>query len=134
MHRRVIAITLLLATQLGCFVVRHEYRGDKLLTTDATVPGYDVRVVRHFQRKDRQFFWLHGGFPVGQDLNGASLAASNLGSHDAVVNLRLTDGQDLVDWGVTHIACVLSLLCGTWSVWVEGDVADLVPQDGGATR
>jgi hypothetical protein len=31
----------------------------------------------------------------------------------------------VTDTLITHIPCVLSLLCGTWSVWVEGDVADL---------
>jgi hypothetical protein len=40
------------------------------------------------------------------------------------VNLELRDGQDILDMAVTHIACVFSLLCGTWSVWVEGDVVD----------
>ena len=116
---------LLLLPLAGCFSVRHEYAGDKLLTSAATVPGYRVTQVQHFEEHDRQFFWLHGGVPVGEDLNGTRLAADRIGSHDAVVNLRLRDGQSLADAFITHVPCVLSLLCGTWSVWVEGDVADL---------
>ena len=121
-------LVLLLLPLAGCFSVRHEYGGDKVLTSAASIAGYQVRRVGHFERHDRQFFWLHGGIPVGEDLNGAELAASGIGSHDAVVNLRLKDGQDLTDTLITHIPCVLSLLCGSWSVWVEGDVADLQAQ------
>jgi hypothetical protein len=123
MHR--LTILLLLLPLVGCFTVRHQYSGDKLLTSAPTVGGYKVEKVRHFASHDRQFFWLHGGIHVGEDLNGAELAASEIGSHDAVVNLRLRDGQSVTDTLITHIPCVLSLLCGTWSVWVEGDVADL---------
>jgi hypothetical protein len=123
MHRLLTA--LLLLPLVGCFTVRHTYSGDKLLTSAPTVAGRQVKKVRHFEAHDRQFFWLHGGYPVGEDLNGAALAAREAGNHDAVVNLRLADGQDLIDMGVSHIACVLTLFCGTWSVWVEGDVADL---------
>jgi hypothetical protein len=116
---------LLLLPLVGCFTVRHEYGGNKLLTSAPEVEGYEVQKVRHFERHDRQFFWLHGGIHVGEDLNGAKLAAAEIGSHDAVVNLQLRDGQSLADTFITHIPCVLSLLCGTWSVWVEGDVVDL---------
>ncbi len=115
---------LLVLPLLGCFTVRHEYSGDKLLTAGPTLDGRAVTKLRHFAVHDRQFFWLHGGYGVGEDLNGAALAAREAGAHAGVVNLRLSDGQDIVDMGVTHLACVLSLLCGTWSVWVEGDVAD----------
>jgi hypothetical protein len=115
---------LLVLPLLGCFTVRHEYSGDKLLTAGPTLNGRAVTKVRHFQVHDRQFFWIHGGFPVGEDLNGAALAAREAGTHAGVVNLRLADGQDIVDMGISHIACVLTLLCGTWSVWVEGDVVD----------
>lgn len=119
-------LALLLVLPLsGCFSVRHTYEGDRVLTSAPTIEGYEARTVEHFELHDRQFFWLHGGFPVGEDLNGAELAARQIGRHDAVVNLQLRDGQDLADTLITHIPCVLSLLCGTWSVWVEGDVADL---------
>lgn len=121
-------LVLLMLPLAGCFSVRHQYGGDKVLTSAASIEGYKVRSVGHFERHDRQFFWLHGGVPVGEDLNGAELAASEIGSHDAVVNLRLVDGQNFTDAFITHIPCVLSLLCGTWSVWVEGDVADLEVQ------
>jgi len=118
--------TLLLVLSLsGCFTVRHSYEGDHLLTSTPEVEGYKVRHVRHFEGHDRQFFWIHGGFPVGEDLNGAEQAAREIGDHDAVVNLQLTDGQNVTDAFITHIPCILSLLCGTWSVWVEGDVVDL---------
>jgi hypothetical protein len=80
--------------------------------------------VRHFVKHDRQFFWIHGGFPVGDALNGAQLAASEIGDHDGVVNLRIRDGQDVADLAVSHGPCVLQILCGMWSVWVEGDVVD----------
>ena len=120
-----LATLLLLLPLAGCFTVRHDYDGDKLLTSAPRVDGYEVEKVRHFERHDRQFFWIHGRFPVGEDLNGAELAANAIGNHDAVVNLELWDGQNVTDAFITHIPCILSLLCGTWSVWVEGDVADL---------
>jgi len=123
MHR--LTVLLLLLPLAGCFTVRHEYRGHKLLTSAPTVEGYRVKKVKHFELHDRQFFWLRGGIHTGEDLNGAELGASEIGRHDAVVNFRLRDGQNLTDTLITHIPCILSLLCGTWSVWVEGDVADL---------
>lgn len=121
------ALTLLIAALplAGCFTVRHSYSGDKLLTTDPAPPGRQVKLVRHFEAHDRQFFWIHGGIPVGEPLNGAALAASEVGDHDGVVNLRLSDGQDFLDVIVTHtVPCVLGIFCGTWSVWAEGDVVD----------
>lgn len=120
-------VVMLLALPLtSCFTVRHAYDGDKFLTSDAEVPGLQLTKVKHFERHDRQFFWLHGGVPVGEDLNGAALAAREAWLYDGVVNLRIADGQSLLDMAVTHVACVLSLLCGSWSVWVEGDVVDVV--------
>jgi hypothetical protein len=123
MPRLALALLLLLPLA-GCFTVQHSYTGDKLLTSAPTIAGQSVTKVRHFEAHDRQFFWLHGGFPVGEDLNGAALAAREAGNHDAVVNLKLADGQDFLDMAVSHVACVLTLFCGTWSVWVEGDVVD----------
>lgn len=117
-------LALLLALCAGCFSVRHAYDGPKVLTPDPTIGSLDVRTVRHFTVQDRQFYWLHGGIPVGTDLNGAALAAAQVGVHDGVVNLRIRDGQDLQDLVITHGVCVLTLLCGQWSVWVEGDVVD----------
>lgn len=124
-------LAALLAT--GCFPVQHAYHGSKKLTTG---PGLheSTRVVGHFEAHDRQFFWLHGGVPVGDPLNGAELAARAAGSHDGVINLRIADGQDFTDMAITHVACVLSLLCGTWSVWVEGDVVDVVDSGTGHAR
>jgi hypothetical protein len=107
----------------GCFTVHHAYQGDKILTNGAGLER-PTRVVSHFAVHDRQFFWLHGGFPVGEPLNGLALAAEQAGTHAGVVNLRLRDGQSFFDMAVTHVPCVLSLLCGTWSTWVEGDVVD----------
>ena len=123
------ALALLVATLplAGCFTVRHSYHGDKLLTTDPAPPGRQVTIVRHFEAHDRQFFWLHGGFPVGEPLNAAELAAKQAEGHDAVVNLRISDGQNITDLLISHIPCVLTLICGTWSAWAEGDVADYVP-------
>ena len=123
--RSVLALALGCALAAGCFTVRHSYQGDKLLTSDPDVPGRKTEIVRHFAVRDRQFFWIHGGFPVGEPLNGAALAAREIGDHDAVVNLRLREGQDFQDVLVSHVLCVGTLLCGTWSVWAEGDVADL---------
>ena len=125
------ALTLLLAALplAGCFTVRHSYHGEKLLTTDPAPPGRQVRQVRHFQAHDRQFFWLHGGIPVGEPLNAAALAAKQAEGHDAVVNLRISDGQNLTDLLISHVPCVLTLICGTWSAWAEGDVVDYVPAE-----
>jgi hypothetical protein len=63
--------------------------------------------------------------PIGKPANGAELAAEQAGEHDGVVNLRLSDGQDLLDMFVSNILCVSSVLCGTWSVWAEGDVVQI---------
>ena len=123
MHR-LLAFGLALAAS-GCFTVRHSYDGPKLMTSDPAVPGMRVQKVGHFRARDRQFFWIHGAFPVGEDLNGAQLAARQIGPHDGVVNLRLSDGQDLTDVFISHLLpCVLTIFCGTWSVWAEGDVVD----------
>lgn len=107
----------------GCFTVRHSYDGPKLLTPDASIPGVTVRKVRHFSVRQRQFFWIHGGIPTGEPLNAAELAARQIGDHDAVVNLRIGDGQDVID-ALIHIPCGLGILCGSWSAWAEGDVVD----------
>lgn len=124
------ALSVLLATLplAGCFTVRHAYHGDKLLTTDPEPTGRQVEVVRHFEVHDRQFFWIHGGFPVGEPLNAAALAAKQAEGHDGVVNLRISDGQNFTDLVISHVPCVLTLICGTWSAWAEGDVFDYVPQ------
>ncbi len=127
-------VLLPLLPMLGCFTVRHEYTGEKLLTAGPTLDGRAVKKVRHFEVHDRQFFWLHGGYGVGEDLNGAALAAREAGSHPGVVNLKLSDGQNIVDMGISHIACVLTLFCGTWSVWVEGDVVDYADEVAGSSR
>jgi hypothetical protein len=109
----------------GCFSVRYGYDGPALLTTAPTL-GAQTLTARHFEAHDRQLFLLAGLLPVGEDLNGAELAAREVGDHDGVVNLRLSDGQDWLDIAITQGLCVLSLLCGTWSVWAEGDVVDFV--------
>jgi hypothetical protein len=107
----------------ACFTVNHRYAGEKILTNG---PGLEqpTRVVRHFEAHDRQFFWLHGGVPTGEPLNALAMAAEQAGPHPGVVNLVVKDGQDLADILITHIPCVLSLMCGTWSAWAEGDVVD----------
>ena len=115
---------LVAALCTGCFSVRHAYDGPKILSADPAVGSLDAKVVRHFEVQDRQFFWIHGGIPVGEALNGAALAAAQIGEHDGVVNLRIREGQDLRDLVITHGLCVLTILCGEWSVWVEGDVVD----------
>jgi hypothetical protein len=121
--RRLLVLGLALAAS-GCFTVRHSYDGPKVMTGDPEIPGVRVRKVAHFSLRDRQFFWIHGRFPVGEPLNGAGLAAGQIGDHDGVVNLRIRDGQDLMDTFISHVPCVLTLFCGTWSTWAEGDVVD----------
>lgn len=126
MTRRRVSTVLLWSLAMagtGCFTVQHAYHGDKYLTNG---PGLDrpTHVVDHFDEHDRQFFFLHGGVPVGEPLNALQTAADAAGDHPGVVNLEVSDGQDLFDIVVTHVPCVLSILCGTWSTWVEGDVVD----------
>ena len=122
MRRLLFTVCLGLALT-GCFTVHHRYDGPKVLTPDAEIPGVNVRVVRHFEVKDRQFFWIHGGVPVGESLNAAELAARQIGDHDGVVNLKIGDGQDPID-ALIHIPCVFGILCGSWSAWASGDVVD----------
>jgi hypothetical protein len=107
----------------ACFTVNHRYAGEKILTNGSGLEQ-PTRVVRHFEAHDRQFFWLHGGVPTGEPLNALAMAAEQAGPHPGVVNLVVKDGQDLADILITHIPCVLSLVCGTWSAWAEGDVVD----------
>jgi hypothetical protein len=124
MRTRLLALALVVpALGAGCFTVNHQYAGEKLLTNGA---GLDrpTRIVRHFSEHDRQFFWLHGGVPTGKPLNSLQMAADQAGPHSGVVNLVVKDGQDLADILITHVPCVLSLLCGTWSAWAEGDVVE----------
>jgi hypothetical protein len=125
---RILGISLCALALSACFSVRHSYRGDKFLTAAAEVPGVETVKIRHFVRQDRQFFLIHGAVPLGPPLNGASLAAREIGEHAGVVNLRIRDGQDAADLAVSHGICVLQLLCGMWSVWVEGDVVDLAEE------
>jgi hypothetical protein len=107
----------------ACFTVNHRYAGEKILTNGAGLEQ-PTRVVRHFEAHDRQFFWLHGGVPTGEPLNALQMAANQAGPHPGVVNLVVTDGQDLADILITHVPCLLSMLCGTWSAWAEGDVVE----------
>jgi hypothetical protein len=123
--RRIVALGIAAVSLAGCFSVRHAYDGPKLLTPDPALDARPVRVIRHFARHERQFFWLHGGVPTGKNLNGAQLAADEAADHDGVVNLRISDGQDFTDVLISHVPCVLTIFCGSWSVWVEGDVADV---------
>jgi hypothetical protein len=121
------------ALSSGCFTVQHRYEGDKILTNG---PGLEepTRVVRHFEAHDRQFFWLHGGVPTGKPLNALQMAADEAGAHPGVVNLVVKDGQDIPDILITHIPCVLSMLCGSWSAWAEGDVVDYAAPHAASTR
>lgn len=126
-----IALALLTAGLGGCafYSTVYSYDGPKLLTTAPGV-GAEAKLVRHFSAHGRQFYLLYGLLPVGKRVNGAQLAADAVGDHDAAVNLQMSDGQNLLDMAITYIPCVASLLCGTWSTWVEGDVVDLVgPRD-----
>lgn len=127
--RKFLSLLLAIVPLAGCFTVRHSYSGEKLLTTDPAPPGRGVRLVRHFEAHDRQFFWIHGGFPVGEPLNAAALAAAQAEGHDAVVNLKIRDGQNITDLLISHVPCVLTLICGTWSAWAEGDVVDYLPAE-----
>jgi hypothetical protein len=121
------------ALSSGCFTVQHRYEGDKILTNG---PGLEepTRVVRHFEAHDRQFFWLHGGVPTGEPLNALQMAAEEAGAHAGVVNLVVKDGQDIPDILITHIPCLLSMLCGSWSAWAEGDVVDYSAPKAASTR
>ena len=127
--RRFLSLLLAIVPLSGCFTVRHSYSGEKLRTTDPAPPGRGVRLVRHFEAHDRQFYWIHGGFPVGEPLNAAALAAAQAEGHDAVVNLKIRDGQNITDLLISHVPCVLTLICGTWSAWAEGDVVDYLPAE-----
>ena len=127
--RRFLSLLLAIVPLSDCFTVRHSYSGEKLLTTDPGPPGRGVRLVRHFEAHDRQFYWIHGGFPVGEPLNAAALAAAQAEGHDAVVNLKIRDGQNITDLLISHVPCVLTLICGTWSAWAEGDVVDYLPAE-----
>jgi hypothetical protein len=122
---KTLGISLCALALSACFSVRHSYPGQKFLTAAPEVPGVRTVKVRHFARQDRQFFLLHGAVPLGSPLNGPALAAKEIGAHDGVVNLRIREGQDVADAAVSYGACVLQLLCGTWSVWVEGDVVEV---------
>jgi hypothetical protein len=126
--RRLVPVLCIPLLAGGCFTVQHAYTGAKPMTNG---PGLEqpTRVVKHFEVRDRQFFWFHGGVPVGEPLNGLALAGGQIGDHAGVVNLELRDGQDFLDVAVTHIPCLLSLLCGTWSTWAEGDVVDYLPEN-----
>jgi hypothetical protein len=131
---RSLALAVVLpALGTACFTVHHQYAGEKLLTNGA---GLDrpTRVVRHFSEHDRQFFWLHGGVPTGKPLNALQMAADQAGPHPGVVNLVVKDGQDLPDILITHVPCLLSLLCGTWSAWAEGDVVEYTGASGAIRR
>ncbi len=126
MSRRTLAFCVSLLLPMfgsGCYTIHHAYHGDKLLTNG---PGLDrpTKVVRHFEASDRQFFWIHGGIPTGAPLNGLALAAKEAGDHPGVVNLKLKEGQRFTDLLITHIPCILGVVCGTWSTWIEGDVVD----------
>jgi hypothetical protein len=121
---RLVALALLLPTfGSGCYTVHHAYHGDKILTNG---PGLErpTKVVEHFEAHDRQFFWIHGGIPTGEALNGLELAAQQAGEHPGVVNLKLKEGQGFTDLLITHVPCLLGIVCGTWSTWVEGDVVE----------
>jgi hypothetical protein len=125
-HGRLGIVAALAAALLapGCYQARHAYAGPKLLTTGPGL-GAEARVVRHFREQDRQLFLLYGLLPLGEPANGAQMAARAIGEHDGAVNLRLSDGQDLVDMIVSNLVCVMGVLCGTWSVWAEGDVVQV---------
>lgn len=115
----------------GCafYSTIYSYDGPKLLTT-APGLGAEARVVGRFEAHDRQFYLLYGLLPVGKRVNGAQLAAEAVGDHDAAINLQMSDGQNVADMFISYIPCLLGLLCGTWSTWVEGDIVDLEgPQD-----
>ena len=125
-HSLAWSLALLLPTfGSGCYTVHHAYQGEKVLTNG---PGLaqPTKVVRHFSASDRQFFWIHGGIPTGEPLNGLELAAKQAGDHPGVVNLKLKEGQDFTDLMITHVPCLLGIVCGTWSTWVEGDVVEYV--------
>jgi hypothetical protein len=37
----------------------------------------------------------------------------------------MSDGQDALDMVISYVPCLLGILCGTWSTWVEGDIVDV---------
>lgn len=122
---RSVLVGLALLLLPGCFQARYAYDGPKLLTTAASL-GTETAVVRRFEAHDRGFYWLLGLVPHGEAVNGAELAAREVGEHDGAINLRFSDGQDLLDTFVSQVVCVFGVVCGTWSVWAEGDVVDLI--------
>ncbi len=126
--RRLALCTALILLGTGCFQTRYFYEGPKVLTTG---PALDrpTEVVGHFKAHDRGFYLLYGLIPIGEPVNGAALAAEQVGDHDGAINLQFSDGQDTVDMLVSNLACVLSILCGTWSVWAEGDVVNVVGEE-----
>jgi hypothetical protein len=112
----------------GCYQIHHGYDGPMRLTTSPALAG-ETEMVRRLEEHDRQFFWILGLIPVGERANGAELLAHAADGHDAVVNVQISDGQDPLDLLVSNTVCLLSLLCGSWSVWAEGDVVDFVGSD-----
>jgi hypothetical protein len=109
----------------GCFQAHYSYDGPKLLTTGPDL-GSEVEMVEHFRVHERQFYLFYGNKKIGKIRNGAEMAATAAGDHDGVINLQLSDGQNIVDMLFSNFVCLLSVVCGSWSIWAEGDVVDVV--------
>lgn len=119
---RKLAAAALFVSLSACSTINYSYNGPKKLTTG---PGLSepTRIVRHVKIHQRQFGWIHGGI-VSTPADPLQALAASAGDAPGVVNVRLKDGQNITDLLISHVPCVLTILCSTWSTYAEGDVVE----------
>ena len=123
MKQSLIKITALalISTQIfsGCASIENKYPENatpKAVSFGPSIKG-SQSFVRHFDVKERKVFWFFYLVPHSK-FSAYELAEKNVGKDEEITNLQIKTQMDVLDC----IISIFSIIIGTWSVRVSGDV------------
>lgn len=104
---------------IGCASIENKYPENA--TPQVASFGPSIKgsqdFIRHFEAKERKVFWFFYLVPHSK-FNAYELAQKQVGKDEEITNLHVKTQMDFLDC----IISIFSIIIGTWSIKVSGDV------------